>query len=549
MSPSGREEGHRPAPLPDPPVEGGGQDASKPGAEAPPAGAVTGEGGGAVAGATTVRRGPAPLLLWLLVAALGGGLWALQFGRQGLLLAPWVALVPLLLLLATPRPALLAFVHGVVFWIASMPWIASTLEVYGQLPRWLSWLLLVLLAAYLGLFWAAFGGLGARLWSRGGWPALLGLPALWVALELLRGWLLSGYPWNLAAYAWVEVPGALPLASWVGPWGASFLLLLANVGVARAVAKRRWQTGAVAVLVPFALLPLAGRFAHGEPRPGPPQSVRLLQPDIGNLVSYDPVRAFRNYTRVVAMSRQACDEPGALVIWPESAGWPFEYPVDANFRHDLWQLVDDGCPLLFNTAFRQGEQWRNAAFLLTAGGGEQRADKRHLVPFGEYVPAKALFPFLGRVARNAGDFTPAHGVRLLAWGRERLAVAICFEVIFPAEVAEAVRQGATTLVTITNDAWYGDTSAPWQHFRAVRFRAAEERRPLVRAAITGISALVRADGSVAARLDPYAEGVLRGVLRGGVGLSPYARRPWLSPLLASALALAAVVASRRRRAR
>jgi apolipoprotein N-acyltransferase len=255
----------------------------------------------------------------------------------------------------------------------------------------------------------------------------------------------------------------------------------------------------------------------------------------------------QNYARVVGMSEGACDQAGALVVWPESAGWPFDYQEDVRFRDDLRRLAARGCPLLFNTAFRDGKQWRNAAFLLAPDMREQRADKRHLVPFGEYVPAKALFPFLDSLARNAGDFTAASELRLLDWGRERLAVAICFEVIFPGEVAEAVRDGATVLVTITNDAWYGDTAAPWQHFRAVRFRAAEERRPLLRAAITGISALVRADGSVAELLGPFEQGILRGNVRGGAGLSPYARCPWLVPALAWIVAVGTLVLARRRR--
>jgi len=485
---------------------------------------------------------------WLVFAALGGLLWASQFEPRAYVVAPWLALVPLLLLMGSPRPALFGFVHGVVYWIASIPWIASTLVTYGQLPAWLSWALLGLLAAYLALFNAAFTGFGGRLWRRCGWLAMLGLPALWVVLELLRGWIASGFPWNLAAYAWVDVPGALPLSSWVGPWGISYLVVLANLGVAMAIAARRRRLGAIAVLVPLTLLPLAGRFAHGEARIGPPQSVRLLQPNIANLVHYEPLPALRNYMHVVAMSEGACDRAGALVVWPESAGWPFDYPADANFRDDLHRLAERGCPILFNTAFRESDKrWKNAAFLLAPDLREQRADKRHLVPFGEYVPAKAFFPFLDSLARNAGDFTAASELRLLDWGREKLAVAICFEVIFPGEVAEAVRDGATVLVTITNDAWYGDTSAPWQHFRAVRFRAAEERRPLVRAAITGISALVRADGSVASQLGPFQQGVLRGSVVGGVGLSPYAQRPWLGPALAWVLAIGALVLTRRRR--
>jgi apolipoprotein N-acyltransferase len=492
------------------------------------------------------RRGGVALA-WLAFAVLGGLSWATQFGPHAYGVAPWIALVPLLLLMASPRPALLGWLHGVTFWMASIPWIAPTLETYGQIPRIGSWLLLLLLAAYLGLFWAAFTGLGARLWRHGGRVAMLGIPALWVALEHVRGWLISGFPWNLAAYAWVDVPGALPLSSWVGPWGISFLVVLVNLGVAAAFAWRRPRLGALVVLVTLALLPIAGRFARGDSRAGESQPVRLLQPDIANLVHYEPLPAFRNYATVLDMSRSACDRPGALVVWPESAGWPFDYQTDEHFRDDLRSLAALGCPLLFNTAFEVDHGLRNAAFLLMPDGSDQRSDKRHLVPFGEYVPAKALFPFLDRLARSAGDFTPAGELHLLAWGQEKLAAAICFEVIFPGEVADGVRQGATTLVTITNDAWYGDTSAPWQHFRAARFRAAEEQRPLIRAAITGISALVRADGSVAAMLGPFQRGVLSGELRGGAGLSPYARAPWLGPAVAYLLTVLSFVAVRRRR--
>lgn len=524
----------------EPPVEAASDRSHSSSWASEPAGARTSQGTG------SPRRPRLATLAWLAFAIAGGLLWAAQFEPRAYVVAPWLAFVPLLLLMGSPRPALYGWVHGLSYWLASIPWIASTLEVYGQLPTWLSWALLALLAAYLAVFAAIFTGLGARLWRTRGWMAMLGLPALWVALEHVRGWLGSGFPWNLAAYAWIDMPGVLPLSSWVGAWGISFLLVLANLGVAAMVAWRRPRLGVLAVLVPLTLMPMAGRLAHGTARSGPSQTVRLLQPNISNLVAFDPVPALRNYSRVLSMSAEACDQPGALVVWPESAGWPFDYPADANFASDLRGLAARGCPVLFNTAFEEGEQWKNAAFLLMPDLREQRADKRHLVPFGEYVPAKALFPFLDSLARNAGDFTAAEELRLLDWGHERLAIAICFEVIFPAEVADAVREGATLLVTITNDAWYGDTSAPWQHFRAVRFRAAEQRRPLLRAAITGISALVRADGSVAELLGPFEQGILRGNVRGGAGLSPYARWPWLVPALAWILAVGTLVLARRR---
>ncbi|HVS04279.1 MAG TPA: apolipoprotein N-acyltransferase [Thermoanaerobaculia bacterium] len=482
------------------------------------------------------------------MAAAGGWLWALQFEAEPLRVAPWLALTPLMLLLGSARPARWGWLHGFVYWLTAIPWIGPTLVTFGGLSWWLAMPLLALLAAFLGLYGAVFGWLGGKIWRRRTWVALWGLPALWVALEWVRGWFLGGFPWNLAAYAWVDVPGALPLAAWIGPWGVGYLVLWANAGIALGVARRRWPVALVGVLAPLLLLAVAGRFATADPgwSPHAGQPVRVLQPNIPNLTAVDWPVVLANYQKVLEMSRQACDAPEALVIWPESAAWPFSYQGEPELRQDLSALVAAGCPLLLNTAWDEDDGTRNAALLLSPGGGFERYDKRKLVPFGEYVPGRRLLPFAGTLARNAGDFTAADELTLLPWGRERLGVAICFEITFPGEVAEAVRAGATTLVTITNDAWYGDTSAPWQHFRAARFRAAETRRPLARAAITGISALVAADGGVEAQLGPFDEGLLRGRVRGATGLTPFARAPWLAPALSLLLTAAALWAARRR---
>jgi apolipoprotein N-acyltransferase len=195
-----------------------------------------------------------------------------------------------------------------------------------------------------------------------------------------------------------------------------------------------------------------------------------------------------------------------------------------------------------------GNAFYNSAFLLAPGDAPvARYDKRHLVPFGEYIPFKGLFSWMDKLARNAGDFLAADRLTLLPWGGERLGMAICYEIVYPGEVAELARSGATILVTITNDAWYGDTAAPWQHFRAARFRAAENRRPLLRAAITGVSALVAPDGSVRAQLGVFKQGVIRGWVIGHTGLTPYARRPWLVPLLCTVIAVFGLYFARRRR--
>lgn len=425
----------------------------------------------------------------------------------------------------------LGWLHGVVFWLASIPWIAPTLEVYGRLPVWLSWVLLLVLALYLGLFHGLFASLGGVLWRRLPWPLLLAvLPSLWVALELVRGWFLSGFPWNLAAYAWVEVPGALPLSSWIGPYGVGWLLVAANTSIALAVGRGKWEAATVGILTPLLLLALAGRFARiPAERPGPPREVRLLQPNVPNLLDPTSEQIMLHYGRVIEMSMAACETPGTLVVWPESAGWPLSYPTDPLLAADVQRLLETGCPLLLNSTVRTEDGLYNSAFLLRPDRPDQRYDKRHLVPFGEYVLFADLLPFMESLARGAGDYVAAADLVLLDWREERLGVAICFEITFPHEVAETVREGATTLVTITNDAWYGDSSAPWQHFRAVRFRAAESGRPVLRAAITGVSAVVLPDGEVPASLGVFERGVIASELRGRRGLTLYTRFPWAVP--------------------
>jgi len=526
-----------------------------------------------------------PLLLWSLFAALSGVAWGLAFGRQPWSLGSWLVLAPLFVCLGAPFGSrgvtLLGFVHGLAAWLAAIPWIAPTLETFGGMATWLAGLCLLLLAGYLAAFHALFALVGRRLWHAAvagtdrpaagtqgvvaGVTALVALPATWVAFEWLRTHLFGGFPWNLAAYAWLGVPGALPLSAWIGAYGVSYLLVLANAGVALAVvarrSPRRWSWAAAGLLLPLAALAVGGRwgdggavsdgarFASAAQRGAP---VVLLQPDIPNAVQPNWAEIRANYGRVLEMSEEACT-PGALVVWPESAAWPYSFTEDAGFRADVTNLTaTGGCSLLFNSVYPSDDgRYFNSAFVVSPNGASARYDKRKLVPFGEYVPFAGLFAFVDKLSRNAGEFRAAERLALLPWRDERLGVdlrlgpAICYEITFPGQVAETVRAGAGVLLTITNDAWYGDTAAPWQHYAAARFRAAENRRPLLRAAITGVSAVVAADGGEVARLDPFTQGTIRSRVVGGEGLSPYTRVPWLVPLLCTWVAMGGWVVGRR----
>jgi apolipoprotein N-acyltransferase len=481
--------------------------------------------------------------------ALGAGLaWGLCFGPRAWLVAPWVGLIPLVLLLRQRRPAVLGWVFGVSFWVTSIPWIVPTLQDHGQLPLWMAVLGLSALAAYLALFSALFAGLGAPLWRSGGAVALMGLPALWVVTEWLREVVFSGFPWNLAAYAWIEVAGALQLASWVGPYGVGFLLVLCNVALGLSLVERRWRLGVATVGICLVVLAAAARWGTPDDVSGGNRAavvVRVLQPNIGILEEWDDAMVEEHYQRIFEFSRRACDRPGALLVWPESAAWPYAYSRDERLRRDLEELASQGCAILVNTSMAGSGGIYNSLLLVDEGGMLDRYDKRHLVPYGEYVPMASWLPFLDKIARNAGAFLPGAGPELLEWTGQSLAAAICFEVTFPAEVAGQVQQGGTILVTVTNDAWYGDSWAPWQHFRAARFRAAENRRYLLRAAITGVSAVVGPGGEVLQELGLGEAGILSAEVPGRLALSPFTRAPWLVPVLCIAVSAFAIFLGRR----
>ncbi|MDX1502767.1 MAG: apolipoprotein N-acyltransferase [Thermoanaerobaculia bacterium] len=486
---------------------------------------------------------------WVLLALAGGLLWALCFQRRPLSLASWLALAPLFPLLAHRRAGRLVWLHGVAFWVGSIPWIASTVREYGGLPEAASWLVLLGLAGVLALFQLPFGLLGPRLWRGSGPAAPFTLAALWTALEWARAHLLTGFPWNLAGTAWAELPGALELAPWSGVYGLSFLVVLVNAGAALAARRRSLKPLAVTWLPVLAAL--AGAQLGATPLPVEGEdaaTVHLLQPNAAVSMTFDPERARSDYRQLERMSTAACRARPGLLIWPESAAWPFTPALHDFLRRDLERLGAMGCPVLLNAAERRDGASYNAVLLTRPGGGGfERTAKRHLVPFGEYVPAPVrILPGVGKLARNVGDFTPGESAHPLPWGAERLGVSVCYEVIFPAEVAATVRRGATGLVNVNNDGWYGDTAAPWQHFRAARLRAAEMRRPLLRAALTGVSGVVAADGRVVSRLGVGERGVITVRVSGRRGLTPAARLPWLTPAAALLLAAFAIFRASRR---
>jgi apolipoprotein N-acyltransferase len=454
----------------------------------------------------------------LAVAALAGFALHLSFPRPGWDLLGWVALAPLLALAVTAGPPRRAFaegwVAGLAFFLPLLRWLTHTMTTFSTMGPTLAVLVLVGLAGYLALFW---GGIAwALAWLRvrlGAWTLWLA-PALWVAAELARTYLLSGFPWGLLGYVPSGRLLVIQIAAWTGVYGVTALMVLVNTALAWTALERRWRVAAAACLVSAASVGgalLVGHL-HLPPAIAPTLPVAVVQGNIPQAVKWDA--AFKAETLRIYEELTLVAAPGnRLVVWPEAA-----VPAYVRFEPGMMRWLTDlagavRVPLLVGVpdAEREGQRTRylNSAFLVDAEGVRARYDKIHLVPFGEYVPLRRLLFFVEAIAAEIGDFTPGRQVALLPLEGAQFGTVICYEVIFPDLFRRFVAGGASFMANITNDAWFGDSGGPLQHLAMVPLRAVENRIAIVRAANTGVSAFVLPSGAIESTLPLGARGTLR----------------------------------------
>ncbi|MGH7325619.1 MAG: apolipoprotein N-acyltransferase [Candidatus Rokuibacteriota bacterium] len=493
--------------------------------------------------AETVRRAPG----WLL-AVLSGVFLSLSFpgsGDQGWL--AFVALVPLLVALQDAgwrRAGELGFVAGIVFWLTSIPWVAQTMVSYGGLAWPLAALVLAGFAAYLALYWAVFCALLSRISLGSGGLFVVVSASLWVSLEFLRTYLFTGFPWNLLSYSqWRNVP-LIQVAAVTGVYGVSFVVVAVNAALWRALERGQdWRQGVAALGAAALIVALALASGWLPPRDVASPSVRiaLAQGSIEQGVKWEP--AYQDATLEVYrdLTVEAAGRGARVVVWPETAV-PFFLQEDPR-RLQVERLArETGIYLLVGAPDRTSGRPRNSAFLVGPDGRFLgRYDKRHLVPFGEYVPLKPLLGFVDVLGGGAiGDFAPGRQTTLLETPAGRLAVVICYEAIFPSEVRDFFLAGADVLVNITNDAWFGRSAAPVQHLAMAAFRAVENRAYLVRAANSGISAIVAPDGRIEQTSGLFRREVLSGLVAPRAGASLYTRHGDLFAWATVAVVLAAL---------
>ncbi len=481
--------------------------------------------------------------------------WALGLGAASALALPPVHALPVLLLTfpaflallgraATwKRAALLGFLFGWGHHVAGLYWVTHSL--FTDIGRW--WWLVPVAAPGIALPLALFSVIPALVAWRAtpGWRRWLGFAAAWAVAESLRALgPLGGFPWNLLGSAWAFHPLPLQPAALVGAFGLSFLTALL-AALPHWHSRRAWAGGAAALVLWLGFG--AWRLSAPEP-PAPGVRMVLVQGNVPQDTKWSEAQRIPIFRRYLQLTREGTERAAAhggavVAIWPETAS-PFLLAQDPDAIAAAAEALAPGALLLAGTVRaewaaggRLSALWNSLVALSDAAEVREVFDKFHLVPFGEYMPLGGLLPI--RVVTGGMDFSAGPGPRTLALGGlPPVSPLICYEVIFPGRVWAGERPA--WLLNVTNDAWFGVSAGPFQHFAAARMRAVEEGMPLVRAAQTGISAVVDARGRVVARLGLNAMGVLEAELPGPLPPPPAG---WLAPwmmLLTGLLALLAV---------
>ena len=471
-----------------------------------------------------------------------GILYASSFPRIDLSPLAWIALIPLLIAIRgeTPRRAFyIGWWTGIVAFLGLLYWVTITMVHYGGLPWPVTFPILLLLIAYLGLYFAGFSALLIWIQSRINIPHVLLVPVIWTTLEWIRGHALTGFPWALLGYSQYQNLTMIQIADITGVYGISFLIALVNASVVEGLGifnlthRRKALTALLVSVLSVGLTWGYGRWrldqlSHVSTRS---LSIGIVQANIPQDVKWDP--AFRQATlrRYEQLTHRVAEEEVDLIVWPEAA-MPFIFEDDNIFRQQVIALIKrEGTPLLFGSPARSPISGRegvdhephlfNSAYLIDSSGNVvSRQDKIHLVPFGEYVPLSPILFFVNKMVEGIGNFTagtrytpmtlPIRGDQGSHFPENRpqphttkMGVVICFEVIFPDLVRRFVKEGADLMITITNDAWFGRSSAPYQHFSMVIFRSIENRVPFVRVANTGISGVIEANGHIRQSTDLF----------------------------------------------
>ena len=460
----------------------------------------------------------------LLLVAFPGLLW-LDEGSPG----PWASFR-------------LGYAFGFGFFVSGLYWIAGALLVDVASFWWLMPFAVIglpaLFALYIGLTLLATKFVNDRL-RLPGTARVCAFAILWTVAEWARGHAFTGLPWNLMGYTWSGAfPGAIAMlqsAAWIGIYGLSFLTVLAaslstrlgSLSLASASAGRRLSSAIAAALLILVPSVLGAIRLQTTPTADTGTWLRIVQPSVPQSMKWEPSAAERNLRLLLDLSAAPTPRPVAAVIWPEAAT-PFLLERNPSLRRQIGTIAA-GRGYVITGAVRANpppdpvrQIWNSLEALNKDGEIVVEYDKAHLVPFGEYVPFRDELP-LKKITPGTVDYSAGPGTRTIELsGLPRFAALICYEVIFPGAIVDEYDRPAWIL-NVTNDAWYGQSSGPYQHFAIARTRAVEEGLPLVRVANNGVSGVVDPVGRVVARIDLNTVGYADLPLPAAGEVTPYGR--------------------------
>jgi apolipoprotein N-acyltransferase len=447
-------------------------------------------------------------MLWFF-PALTGFLLSASFPKADLGFLAWIAFVPLIAFVYKASNPVRAFwggfIAGAVQLFFLQIWIPSVLAQYGGVSSALAWLSYGLMLILLSLF-PATACFVTKLLIRSGENYLMSFPFIWIAMEYAQNFFpFGGYPWILTGYSQSKYLRLIQIADLTGVFGISFLILFFNVaffwtGLHR---KRGWASAgpliAAAALIALSLFYGTNSFYTWDSIK-PNFRAAMLQ---GNVSFNDPEKIMTEKVKSgYARMADSLNSPNPdLLIIPESPS-PVAFEYDSEYRQNLERLASGfSMGLVFNNIREEkaegNTRYFNSAYFISQDGRLVDVyDKMHLVPFGEYIPMKEIFSFIQTISKDVSAFSPGSNYRIVKIGDHPANAVLCFEIIFPDLVRRFVKKGSQLILNLTNDGWYGDSSAPFQHLSIARWRAIENRRYLLRAANSGISAFIEPTGRI-----------------------------------------------------
>ncbi|MDP2043739.1 MAG: apolipoprotein N-acyltransferase, partial [Candidatus Omnitrophota bacterium] len=443
-----------------------------------------------------IVHSPQSIVKNIFLSVFSAVLLSLPFSSGKLWITSWFGFVPLFFALRNKsrlQAFFLAYICGVVFWSVTIYWLVHVTFIG-------TFVLILYLALYFGVFGLLLSTTNYELRTTN----CLFVPSTWVLLEYLRSYLFTGFPWALLGLSQYKNLPVIQIADITGAWGVSFLVMMMNVWLYQVLGSRFLVLGKTGIKnCIFVLLFLALALGYGyyklnlTPRTQHQESIKIsvIQGNIPQAIKWDwRARNFilNNYKELTSESAKGSP---ALIIWPE-ASVPGVFGEDDAVFGQVFSLVRGlKIDLLIGTvSWRSGNYFNSALLIDKTGKPGEIYNKLHLVPFGEFVPFKKTFPFLQAIA-PIGDIQPGREFAIFQQPCN-FGVLICFEDLFPELSREFVKRGAKFLVNITNDAWYKEGSAPYQHFAASIFRSVENRVYLARAANTGISGFIDPAGRI-----------------------------------------------------